>query len=176
MSLFNSHNSDNIEIRPRFKLVSKFSKDEIITKIKTELPNQDEVKATIKGNHIFLTIIDKNQHYWSPVMEVVVEKYRANKNKSYIRCLVGPKQSIWVMLMFFYIAVGVLAFFGGLYGLAKWNLGKESVFIWAVPVAILLYGVIYLTSKYGQRKGRDQVLYLVSFLYHSINDNEIERL
>lgn len=173
---FNSHNSDSIEIRPRFKLISKQSKDDVIAKIKEALPKQNEVVADAKGNHIFLKINPQEQHYWSPVMEVVVEKYRANKEKSYIRCLVGPKQSIWVMLMFFYIAIGVLAFFGGLYGLAKWNLGKESIFVWAIPVALILYGIIYLTSKYGQKKGRDQVLYLVSFLYHALNEENVERL
>lgn len=174
--LFNSHNSDYIEIKPRFKLISTFSKDEIIQKINTALPKQQIVEADFKGNHFFLRIEKNKQHYWSPSMEVVVEKFQDNRDKAYIRCLVGPKQSIWVMLMFFYSAVGISGFFGGLYGLAKWNLGKETMFIWVVPLALILFGVIYLTAKYGQRKGRDQVLYLVSFLYHAIDDKDLERL
>jgi len=173
---FNSHNSDNVEIRPRFKLLSIRTKEEAIDRIKDALPRQKEVIADVKGNHIFLKVNEQDQHYWSPVMEVVVERYSENKEKSHIRCLIGPKQSIWVMLMFFYIAVGVLAFFGGMYGLAKWNLGKDSIFIWAMPVSLLFFGLIYITSKYGQRKGRDQVLYLVSFLYHALDDDTIERL
>ena len=78
--------------------------------------------------------------------------------------------------MFFYVGIGVLALFGGIYGLAKWNLGKESIFIWAFPIAAILFGIIYITSKYGQKKGRDQMLYLVSFIYHAIADDKIERL
>lgn len=174
--LFNSHNSDNIEIRPRFKLISKFSKDEVIEKVREALPKQKEVKGITRGNHIFLSIPDDKQHYWSPAMEVVVEEYKANKDKAYVRCLLGPKQTVWMMLMFFYIAICVAALFGGMYGLVKWNLGKESVFIWALPIAALLLAVVYFTAKYGQKKGRDQMLYLVSFLYHAINDDEIERL
>lgn len=176
MTLFNSHNADNIEIRPRFKLISVFGKDEVIEKVKVALPKQSEVKGAIKDNHIFLRIPEKQQHYWSPSMEVVVTNYYDDESKAYIRCLLGPKQSIWVMLMFFYIGIGVLALFGGMYGLVKWNLGKESIFIWAFPVAALLFTIIYLTAKYGQRKGRDQMLYLVSFLYHAIDDDKIERL
>lgn len=174
--LFNSHNSDNIEIKPRFKLISSFSKEDVIQKINNSLPKQEMVEADFKGNHYFLRIKKSEQHYWSPSMEVVVERYHNNREKAYVRCLIGPKQSIWVMLMFFYIAVGVSGFFGGLYGLAKWNLGNETMFIWIIPVAIFLFGVIYFTAKYGQRKGRDQVLYLVSFLYHAIDDKDIERL
>lgn len=173
---FNSHNSDNIEIKPRFKLISTLTKQEVIQRINESLPKQTLVEADFKGNHFFLRIEERKQHYWSPAMEVVVERYHANRDKAYIRCLVGPKQSIWVMLMFFYIAVGVSGFFGGLYGLAKWNLGKETMFVWVVPLALVLFAIIYFTTKYGQRKGRDQVLYLVSFLYHAIDDDKIERL
>ena len=80
------------------------------------------------------------------------------------------------MLMFGYVGITVLALFGGLYGLVKWDLGKESIFIWTIPIAGFLFLIVYLTSKYGQQKGRDQMLYLVSFLYHAIDDDAIERL
>ena len=103
-------------------------------------------------------------------------KYYEDDNKAYIKCILGPKQSIWTMLMFFYIGLGVLTLFGGMYGLVKWNLGKTSIFLWVFPVALFLFAVIYFTSKYGQRKGRDQMLYLVSFLYHALSDEKLERL
>jgi hypothetical protein len=176
MTLFNSHNSDNIEIRPRFRLISNLSKDEILNRVKEALPKQNEVKGEVTKDHVFLKIPEKDQHYWSPAMEVTVKPYYEDEDKMSIRCILGPKQSIWLMLVFFYIGVGVLALFGGMYGLVKWNLGKESIFIWAFPVAACLFGIIYLTAKYGQRRGRDQMLYLVSFLYHAIDDNEMERL
>lgn len=176
MNLFNSHNTDNIEIRPRFRLISTKRQDDIVSRINVALPKQKEVVGLYKGDHFFLSIPEQDQHYWSPVMEVVVRPYYEDKSKTLVRCLLGPKQSIWVMLMFFYVAAGLLALFGGMYGLAKWNLGKESIFIWAIPCALLLAALIYFTAKYGQRKGRDQMLYLVSFLYHAINDDQIERL
>ncbi len=176
MSLFNSHNTDNIEIRPRFKLISKFNNEEVLAKIGDAIPKQKDVLGVVSKNHVFLRIPEIKQHYWSPTMEVVVDKYYDDENKAYIKCILGPKQTIWVMLMFFYIGIGVLALFGGMYGLVKWNLGKESIFIWAFPVAFVLFSIIYLTAKYGQRKGRDQMLYLVSFLYHAINDDNLERL
>lgn len=174
--LINSHNKDNIEIRPRFKLISVYDKGYIIKKITSALPQQTEVIGIVKGNHFFLGIENSKQHYWSPTMEVVVEKDFEDENKTSVRCLIGPRQTVWMMLMFFYIGIGVLAFFGGMYGLVKWNLGKETILIWAFPAAALLFGIIYLTSKYGQKKGRDQMLYLVSFLYHAIGDEQIERL
>ena len=176
MSLFNSHNKDNIEIRPRFKLLSNLEENIILDRVKTALPTQIEVKGQINGTHCFLQIPKSKQHYWSPVMEVVVKKDYEDETKTCIRCLIGPKQSIWLMLMFGYVGITVLALFGGLYGLVKWDLGKESIFIWTIPIAGFLFLIVYLTSKYGQQKGRGQMLYLVSFLYHAIDDDAIERL
>jgi hypothetical protein len=176
MGLFNSHNHDNIEIRPRFRLISTFTTEDILDKIKVALPKQNDVVGSVSNHHVFLKIPLKNQHYWSPEMEIVVKQDYEDESKTNIRCLIGPKQSIWLMLMFFYVAIGVLAMFGGMYGLVKWNLGKETIFIWAFPVAAFLFAIIYFTSKYGQRKGRDQMLYLVSFIYHAIDDDQLERL
>lgn len=144
-------------------------------RIKQALPKQSDVVGEVKGNHAFVKIPLKDQHYWSPTMEVEVKNYD-DETKTSVRCVLGPKQSIWLMLIFFYVGIGVLALFGGMYGLVKWNLGKESIFIWAFPIAALLFIIIYLIAKYGQRKGRDQMLYLVSFLYHAIDDENLERL
>jgi hypothetical protein len=176
MSLFNSHNKDNIEIRPRFKLLSDLEENIILNRLSIALPLQSEVKGHVDGDHCFFFIPKQQQHYWSPVMEVVIKKDYEDESKTCIRCLIGPRQSIWLMLMFGYVGISVLALFGGLYGLVKWDLGKESIFIWTIPVGLVLFALIYFTSKYGQRKGRDQMLYLVSFLYHAIDDNEIVRL
>jgi len=176
MSLFNSHNKDNIEILPRFRLITNLTEEEVLLRISKALPKQEDVKGEVKGSHAFLRIPENNQHYWSPTMEVELKKFYEDESKTSIRCVLGPKQTIWLMLMFFYVGIGVLALFGGMYGLVKWNLGKESIFIWAFPVAFFLFAIIYFTAKYGQRKGRDQMLYLVSFLYHAINDENIERL
>jgi len=173
---FNTHNKDNIEVRPRFKLVTKKSPDAVLKKIMEESPKEHDVNLKVKGNHVFLTIPEEEQHYWSPAMEVVVEKHRDNEEHSYIRCLIGPKQTVWMMVMFFYIAVGVIVFFGGMYGLVKWNMGKETNLLWIIPAGIIIDGFIFLGTKWGQRRGRDQMYHLVSFLYHAIDDNEMVRL
>ena len=173
---FNTHNTDDIEIRPRFKLLSKMNTaKDVLNKVEKLLPNQNKVVGKIKGSHIFLSIPELDQHFWSPAMEVVVEKIDDDKHSS-IRCLIGPKQTVWMMVMFFYISVAVILLFGGMYGLVKWNMGHETNLLWLIPGGIIAEGLIYLATKWGQKQGRDQMLYLVSFLYHAIGDNEMERL
>lgn len=174
---FNTHNTDDIEIRPRFKLLSKNSTDkEVLDKVKKAIPIQDKVVGKVKGSHVFLSIPENEQHFWSPAMEVVIEKHEDNENHTSIRCLIGPKQTVWMMIMFFYISVAVILLFGGMYGLVKWNMGHETNLLWLIPGGIITESLIFIATKWGQKQGRDQMLYLVSFLYHAIDDNEMERL
>ena len=94
-----------------------------------------------------------------------------------LRCLVGPKQSVWAMFMFFYIAVALITLFVGMYGLVQMQLDKPSNAAYIIPVGLLILPSIYTFSKIGQKTGRDQMLHLISFLYHSINKNgNVERV
>ncbi len=174
---FNTHNSDDIEIRPRFKILSKKNSDQqVLEKLRNALPLQNKVVGKIKGTHAFLSIPEGEEHFWSPSMEIVVESDEDNVDFTSIRCLIGPKQTLWMMVMFFYISIAVITLFGGMYGLVKWNMGHETKLLWLIPIGVMLEMLVFMATKWGQKKGRDQMLYLVSFLYHAIDDNEMERL
>jgi len=173
---FNTHNTDDIEIRPRFKLLSSsFEPKEFLEKIKNAISKDITIVGKIAGDHIFLSIPENEQHFWSPAMEVVVAKDYEDEEITAIRCLIGPKQSVWMMVMFLYVGVGAMLFFGGMYGLVRWSLDNGTKFLWFIPIGIILELIIFLATKWGQKKGRDQMLHLVSFLYHSLDDESLIR-
>ena len=173
---FNTHNKDEIEIRPRFKLLSSSSAPkEFLEKVKNALPKDSTIVGKIAGDHVFLSIPENEQHFWSPAMEVVVGKDYDDENLTAIRCLIGPKQSIWMMVMFLYVSVGAMLFFGGMYGLVNWSLDNGTKFLWFIPIGAVLELLIFLATKWGQKQGRDQMLHLVSFLYHALDDENLVR-
>ena len=172
---FNRENSDQVEIRPRFKLISKMSPDEIISRIRLSINLRTDVKGRVVRDHIFIKIPNEEQHYWSPELDVYVEEHEELENRTLIRCIVGPNQTIWGIIFIAYIALGVVTFFGGIAGLVLWNRGESSWLIWSAPIAILLAGFVYFIVKMGQKRGRDQMLHLVSVLYHAIDDETLER-
>jgi len=173
---FNTHNTDDIEIRPRFKLISNsYTGKDLLQRVKNAVPKDPTVIGKVKGTHVFLSIPEDNQHFWSPAMEVVIEQDYDDEKTTNIRCLIGPKQTVWMMVMFFYISVAVILLFGGMYGLVKWNMGHETNLLWLIPGGIILELLIFLATKWGQKKGRDQMLHLVSFLYHSLDDVNLIR-
>jgi len=69
----------------------------------------------------------------------------------------------------------MFSLFGGMYGLAQRNTGHATGWIWCFPVTFLLIIAVFISAKIGQRTGRDQMLHLVSVLYHALKDRPLER-
>ena len=51
-----------------------------------------------------------------------------------------------------------------MYGLSKWSLGEFSIAVFGFPIALVLMSSAYLTSKYGEKLGHEQVEVLKDFL------------
>ena len=157
------------EIRPRFKLMTSLTPDEALETLKQELQSNNSVKGYVVNDLANIGIADKDSHYWSPELQVRFEPLE-NGIGSEIRCLVGPRQSVWVMFVFFYITVSLSTFFGGMYGLIQWSMDHYSSFIWCIPAGIIILPSIYLFARLGQKKGHDQMDQLLDFLYFTLKE------
>ena len=172
---FNKKEQHNkIEIRPRFRLITTYSIPEVLDLLSQSIQQDDSVIGKKVHDIFYLDIPLKERHYWSPELRVSLEPNGAGEG-TFIRCVVGPRHSVWLMFIFIYGFLGVLSLFGGMFGLAQWNLGNGSVWLWCFPVAFLLILGVYITAKLGQRTGRDQMLHLISVLYHALGDHITER-
>jgi hypothetical protein len=59
----------------------------------------------------------------------------------------------------------------------QYQTSGSSLYIWLIPIGIIAFSTVFIASKIGQRKGRDQMLHLVSFLYHSLKEiGDVERI
>lgn len=164
------------EIRPRFRLKTNLSIEDVIQSISTEMEKDITVIGHTDKKYAMIKIPGNKQHYWSPELQVHLEKDYDSED-TIIRCLVGPKQSVWAMFMFFYVAVAAITLFLGMYGLIQLQLDKPSGAVWVIPIGLLILPSIYTFSKVGQKTGRDQMLHLISFLYHSIDKKgNVERV
>lgn len=182
---FNRHTEEELFlVRPRFKLHTDLEKENILNLIQKELKPMNKVEGTRTKNRCFLSIPEEDQHYWSPEMQIEVsdnasesEDYEFEKEvkNTTIRCVVGPKQSIWTMFVFGYALAGVVIFFGGLYGLVQSSLDNPAPFLWCFPIGLVMIVTLYTAAAYGRKKGHEQMNHLIRFLYHSIDDNLIER-
>jgi hypothetical protein len=159
-----------IAIRPRFRLPSSHSPDELIQKIKNALETPDApIKGTIIDHHIILRIPLNEQHYWSPQLDLDIE---SQENGSQIKGLFGPRPSVWFMYVFFYSLMAFISSVVAIMGFSQLNLGLSAKILWILPLMFLLFIFAYSTARAGQKLGLDEMIKLYDFLVESIGYKE----
>ena len=164
------------EIRPRFHLKIASDPEAALVHVEEELYADKTVTGLRSDQLIFLKTPSWEQHYWSPEMTVRIE-VEEYTDYTTVSCLVGPRQTVWALWAFIYTAILLVTVFGGIFGLVQYDQQGSSPWIWVIPIGVVLLSSAFVASKIGQRKGRDQMLHLISFLYHSLEKlGEVERL
>lgn len=164
------------EILPRFKLKITASPEEALQVIEDRMLKDKTVSGDRSGKTLFVRTPTWAQHYWSPEMTVRIETEEFTDYTT-VSCLIGPRQSVWAMFAFFHIAIILFTTFSAIYGFVHYKQLDDPTWLYIVPFGVILSLSVFVTSKFGQKKGRDQMLHLVSFLYHSLDSiTSVERL
>ena len=164
------------EIRPRFYLKTNME-PEVAAKHIENCVNKDKTVSAVRNNLLFFIKTPSwLQHYWSPEMTVRLEKGEFAQFTT-VCCLIGPRQAVWAMFALIYAAILLLTTFGGMFGIVQYQTSGSSPWIWIFPIGFVAFSTVFISAKIGQKKGRDQMLHLVSFLYHSLAEKgEVERI
>lgn len=174
----NKVNADPIEIeehlppfrvRPRFKFHSTQTPGAIAERIKTHLADENsECDGQFNSEYGTLYMPVKDQHYWSPRLNITLE---ADENgKTLIRGLYGPRPGVWTMFVFFYFVIAVAITFISIIGFSNISLDHSGSILWLVPVLLVIFATLWLVAYYGQRLGHDQMLTLHYFLEKSLGE------
>lgn len=152
----------SFRIRPRFRQQVNFSIDQIQSKILNET-QQVNCQCNVSINDVFITIkLPENEtQYWSPQLRLTLEE---NEEGTLIRGLYGPKPSVWAMFFYCYSAIGILAFFAGIYGLVQLSLDMPAPVLWTLPIMAISAIILYLFSQTGQKLGAQQMFTLHNFI------------
>lgn len=164
------------EITPRFKLRSAYEADDLYGVIDQHVKEDPSVIGKIVHEQYYLDIPKHLQHFWSPELRIYMDHDYDDEPGTVLRCIIGPSYVVWVLFVFLYAVLGVLCLFGGMYGIVQWSMGNPTIWAWCLPVTLFCIGGLYLTAKAGQSKARDEMLHLVSVLYHSLKEKELERI
>jgi hypothetical protein len=156
-------------IRPRFETTSNKSVEEISRKMKTLLDSGEApCEGKVRLGYISLEPKENDRHFWSPHLSVTIETSEEDDSVSIIRGLYGPNPTVWTMFVFFYSIIGILIMIATIIGFANRSIGESCMILWLVPILIMVFLSLYLTSYIGQKKGHDQVEELHHFLEYCI--------
>lgn len=157
---------EKIEIRPRFYYTSPLAPEHVLKALEEALAKDDApINGLVIDQHVYLRIPHEDQHFWSPQLSLEVE---ATENGSQVNGLFGPRESVWLMYIFFYALLGFLIVVVMIMGFSQLNLGLSARILWAIPVLLLLMVLAFLTAKAGQKLGHDEMRLLYDFFRDAI--------
>jgi hypothetical protein len=129
--------------------------------IKKAIALLDTKKYPLQGkvvdNHVIIDIPQADTHYWSPQLNMRIEKDELDEKVSYLRGMIGPKPTVWTLFMFVYFSIGFLGFVMSSYGISKSFIGEKTILIWGFPIAILIMLTAYRAGKQGEKLGQEQI-------------------
>lgn len=162
---------EKIEIRPRFRYDSPLSPPQLLSNLQQALDAPDApVNGLIVDQHVYLRIPYDQQHFWSPQLSIEIE---AREEGSLASGFFGPRESVWLMYLFFYAFLGFSIMVVSIMGFSQLNLGLSARILWALPVLIILLLLAYLTAKTGQKLGRDEMQLLYRFFTDTVDGDHI---
>ncbi len=157
---------DNLYIRPRFHFEAPCKAEDLLNSLKENLKKEGSAcSGYVALQHVVLKIPYEDQHYWSPQMGFSIEE---EKGKTIVRGLVGPMPAVWTLFVFIYAFIGFTGGFASIHGLSKWSLGDYTIYLWALPLTIMLMATAYIAGKAGQKLGKDQIRILRDYLVSHI--------
>ncbi len=160
-------NSD-IHLRPRFKMHFDEGAEDLIEKFRDNL-NDGECKycSNIIDGHIIIDVPVEDNHFWSPQLNIEVEKIEGEK--AVVKGLFGPKPQVWTLFMFFHFAVAV-AFIGfSIMAYVKWTLKSDFTFPLIMVISLpLLWVIMYFLGRIGKKTGHKQMGELHDFMLKTL--------
>lgn len=156
------------ELRPRIKLISNLDEDEIISRIKNKINDQNN-KCTgwAKEGYALICAPETERHIWTPQLNLQLEKAEEGTE---IRGVIGPSASVWTAFAFTFSILGFIAFIALFWGLSRLSLDYSADILWIVPLAMLLIFGVYMLARVGQQLSKDQVKHLKEFIELAIKD------
>lgn len=162
----------DLTLRPRIRWLSTLDVVEIERRLRRKLEAKETtIKGAIIRYHIILTLPVEKQHFWSPRLEVDLLKHERGV---LISGLMGPKPSIWALVMFIYSFFGIISLFGLVSGLSDLSLGNPPYALIAPAIGLAGSLLLYGSVQGGKRLSRDEMIELRDFLLGVVG--EVERV
>jgi len=160
---------NRIILKPRFKFEVVGTEDDILKKFKNNLEKGDCVYCgKIVDNHIVIDVPKEKDTFWSPQLQIEIDKNE--NNKTVVKGILGPKPQVWTFFMFLHFAVAVTFFVFLVMFLTQWNLKQDYNFSLIMLIVLpIVWVVLYFSGQLGKRYGYGQMQELHSFLMKTIN-------
>ncbi len=158
---------DKIRTRPRFTMFTNLTKEEYAENLKKYLAeHRDEFSGNINKEVATICVETEYETYWKPRLSLRIE---TEDEKTSVRGVFGPSSAVWTFFMFLYFSFSILwMVFFSMYYVEKQIRSQE--YPWALTASFVMLAFILLTyaaARFGQHKGKDEMIKLRKFAEES---------
>lgn len=152
-----------LEFRPRFRFRTPLPADEVKRRIadRVSTSNPDGLVLSGTGHHLVLNFPRNAQRSWTPQMDLDVER---EQEVTWVRCLIGPSPTIWMLFVGGYMFATILALLGLSIGVSQQIVGADAWGFLMVAPAPFIALVLWLMAQAGKRRSRDEMRTLKVFV------------
>lgn len=158
---------DKIRTRPRFTMFTHLTKEQYAENLKKYLAeHRNEFSGNINKEIATICVETEYETYWKPRLSLRIE---TEDEKTSVRGVFGPSSAVWTFFMFLYFSFSILwMVFFSMYYVEKQI--KSQEYPWALTASFIMIGFILLTyaaARFGQHKGKDEMIKLRKFAEES---------
>jgi hypothetical protein len=154
------------KMRPRIKVISKFSKYKVQDEIKNYIESsENSCNGWVRNGHAVVCSGGEEKHLWTPQLSLQIDDIQTGTE---IRGIIGPGPSVWTGFVFAFALLGFITFVLLMWGLINLSLGNDSYILWYVPVILLLIVGVYLVARVGQKLSEKQIEQLNNFVQEKL--------
>ncbi len=155
--------SNEIVLRPRFKLEIKQSKEVTLNSFAVAKEEQSNFIISIIDDHIFVKIPKKHQHFWSPQLHLEIS-YDDDENCT-LHGFFSPNPMVWTMFMFLHFVIAIIFIALGIWLYTNYTLEQPyNLQIAGLIFLIIIWAGLYFGGRIGKVTGKKQMQELYQFM------------
>jgi len=156
----------SLRLRPRLRLTTTLSPDEVVQRLQNLLPeHSDRLAGKIYDHFVILHMKESRQHFGSPQLTFEVASQPAG---SELKGLFMPMPTIWTGFMAVYATILLGGFCAACYGYAQLQMRQAPHAWWGILITLVLLVTVHLIACIGQWRGRDQIQELQQFVEQAL--------
>lgn len=158
-------------LRPRYSFTVPLRKEVVINKLKRAIETGEPgIEGKFVKPLVIISVKEEDRHFWSPELSLDVE---AEGETTEVRCVLGPRSSLWTMFASFYAFSVLVGISGLVLGISQMGLGMRPWGLWFLPASAVLLASAYGIALTGQKVAYDQMTRLRSFVEDIFRNDQI---
>ncbi len=160
--------TNDIVLRPRFKLEIEKSNEIILNAFELEKKSQSDFIVTRLDDHVFIKFPKHKQHFWSPQLHLEINE--VDKTNCLLHGLFGPNPTVWTLFMFLHFMVAGLFIAFGIWAYTNWSLEKSYAIQMSIMLLmVIIWFVLYFGGRIGKASSKNEMHELNNFMHGVLN-------